>query len=466
MNNEWLNNLRSRMDDHEEDVPEGLWNDIKDELFSGEENNSIPGFIPEIHEGGKNKKEKGTGAGKKTLFYRLGGIAAAIALLFLLTKLLPQNDTGKTLSQKPADVKKEKEKNSLKPLETEHLSNGEVKSGTVPFLAEKISKAGDQEKKSGQKYFNTEENNEVGNIQDIHEIFKLPAAAESFHQESKIAQKVSHTDDTVKEPTMEKIPDEVLFKQEELKEVYAENTKHTTKKSRDKKTWMLSMLTGNVASNSAEQQFPGYASITGKAMNVEQVWSTSEYHDDPLTAIFLANQSQPVEARIRHKVPVTFGLSLYYNLGKRWGIGTGLNYTKLSSELHSGTENNYIKGDQTVHYIGIPVQVNYNIIQKGRFTGYVTGGALVEKPIAGNITTTYVVNDEIKESSKERVEPKPFQFSVNTAVGFQLKVIDKVGIYAEPGIGYHFKEENAPNTIYKEKPFHFNMKFGIRVLLD
>ncbi|TZF95972.1 PorT family protein [Chryseobacterium panacisoli] len=466
MNNEWLNNLRSRMDDHEEDVPEGLWDDIRDELFSGEENSSIPGFIPGIHDERNDKKEERAGAGKKTLFYRLGGIAAAIALLFMLTKMLPQDDTGKILSKKPADVKKEKGNHSLRPLETGHISSSEVKSGTVPFLAEKISKAVDPEKNSGQNYFHPEENNGAGNIQNSHEIIKLPAATESFHQESKIAQKVPHADDTVKESAIEKTSDEVLFKREELKEVYAENTKHTAKKSRDKKSWMLSMLTGNVASNSAEQQFPGYASITGKAMNVEQVWSTSEYHDDPLTAIFLANQSQPVEARIRHKVPVTFGLSLYYNVGKRWGIGTGLNYTKLSSELHSGTENNYIKGDQTVHYIGIPVQVNYNVIQKGRFTGYVTGGALIEKPIAGNITTTYVVNDEIKESSKERVEPKPFQFSVNTAVGFQLKVIDKVGIYAEPGIGYHFREEDAPNTIYKEKPFHFNMKFGIRVLLD
>ncbi|MBB6332470.1 hypothetical protein HNP24_003462 [Chryseobacterium sediminis] len=463
MNNEWLNNLRSRMDDHEEDVPEGLWDDIKGELFSEDENNSIPGFIPEIHEGGAGKKEKGGYAGQKSLFYRLGGIAAAIALLFLLTKLLPQNDTDKTLSQKPADVKKEK--NSLKPLETEQVSGSEVKSDITPLLAENILKAGTPEKMEAKKYLSTEGKNREEKNQNIQEIIKLPAVAESSHQESKIVQKVSPADDIVKEPVIEKAPDEV-FKQEELKEVYAENTKHTTKKIRDKKSWMLSMLTGNVASNSAEQQFPGYASITGKAMNVEQVFTTSEHHDDPLTAILLANQSQPVEARIRHKVPVTFGLSLYYNLGKRWGIGTGLNYTKLSSELHSGSDNNYIKGDQTVHYIGIPVQVNYNIIQKGRFTGYVTGGALVEKPIAGNITTTYVVNDEIKESSKERVEPKPFQFSVNTAVGFQLKVIDKVGIYAEPGIGYHFKEENAPNTIYKEKPFHFNMKFGIRVLLD
>ncbi|UTX47431.1 porin family protein [Chryseobacterium sp. MA9] len=466
MNNEWLNNLRSRMDDHEEDVPEGLWDDIKDELFAGEENNSIPGFIPEIHEGGADKKEKGASGGQKSLFYRLGGIAAAIALLFLLTKILPQNDTGRTLSQKPADVKTEDEKNSLKSIENEQGSSKEVKSKTEAFLADNILNIDSSEKITAQRYAESRAENQAENHQKIQDIFKFPTASESFQQESRIAQKVPSVDDTVKESAKEQTSDEVLFKEEKLKEIYAENTKRNTPKSRDKKSWMLSMLTGNVASNSAEQQFPGYASITGKAMNVEQVFTTSEHHDDPLTAILLANQSQPVEARIRHKVPVTFGLSLYYNLGKKWGIGTGLNYTKLASELHSGTENNYIKGDQTVHYIGIPVQVNYNIIQKGRFTGYITGGALLEKPVSGSVTTTYVVNDEIKESSKERLDHKPLQFSVNTAVGFQLKVIDKVGIYAEPGIGYHFKEENAPNTIYKEKPFHFNMKFGIRVLLD
>jgi hypothetical protein len=44
-------------------------------------------------------------------------------------------------------------------------------------------------------------------------------------------------------------------------------------------------------------------------MNIEQVWSATEYEEDPLTEILLANQSKPVEARIRHKVPVTLGLS-------------------------------------------------------------------------------------------------------------------------------------------------------------
>ncbi len=161
----------------------------------------------------------------------------------------------------------------------------------------------------------------------------------------------------------EKPAEEIVIK-EQVEELYVENTKNKTVKPHQKRSWMLSMLTGSASSNSAEQQFPGYASINGQPMNIEEVWTASEYEDDPLTEILLANQSKPVEARIRHKVPVTFGLSLYYNLGKRWGIGTGVNYTKLASELHSGSGSNYIKGDQIVHYIGIPVQVNYNVIRK------------------------------------------------------------------------------------------------------
>ncbi|MGG1920219.1 hypothetical protein AB1278_00200, partial [Chryseobacterium sp. NRRL B-14798] len=73
--------------------------DIRDELFSGEENSSIPAFVPEMHEGETEKAEKIAGRGQKSLFYRIGGIAAAIALLLLLTKLWPQNDTETMLSQ-------------------------------------------------------------------------------------------------------------------------------------------------------------------------------------------------------------------------------------------------------------------------------------------------------------------------------------------------------------------------------
>lgn len=473
MNNDWLNNLRSRMEDHEEDVPDGLWNDISNELFSGEEEENMPFVLAsESHDEVDEKKDLGSvKTGQSSLWYRIGGIAAAVALLFVMMKILPQNDKEKVLSQKPAGTAKQAEKkSSLETLENRMDSNAEENLNLSPdiSLAQNIFNAKKSGKALKQGHFKNLWSNVGGNDENIKEIEKAQDAAGIFPDEGSGTQKIASANEEGNVIMEEKSISEIPLKEQKIKEMYAENAKKKTLKSDTKRSWMLSMLTGNASPNSAEQQFPGYASINGKPMNIEQVWSTAEYEDnpDPLTEILLANQSQPVEARIRHKVPVTFGLSLYYSLGKRWGIGTGLNYTKLASELHSGSDANYIKGDQTVHYVGVPVQVNYNVIQKGRLTGYITGGALVEKPVSGSITTTYIVNDEIKETSKENLAHKPLQFSVNTAVGLQLKVIDRFGIYAEPGIGYHFKGENAPNTIYKEKPLHFNVKFGVRLLLD
>lgn len=456
------------MNDHEEDVPDGLWDEISDELFSGkEEKDEIAGFAPEANAVEPKGDVRTNGAGR-SLFYRIGGVAAAIALLFLMLKIGgSDHETKEKFSQKKSDLKKQSGQDLTSgKIENNTISEGYTQQETGISLAQNVLNAIVPEKMIKSRNFVNFEAEKADLIPHLPEMAKTANTQETEQKEAQIAVNVPKLNENIVEPTREQKTDEVVFKEERPVEKYADLSKNKTVKSHKDKSWMLSMLTGNASTGAAEQQFPGYASISGKPMNIEQVWSASVYDDNPLTAILLANQSQPVEARIRHKVPVTFGLSLYYNLGKKWGIGTGLNYTKLSSELHSGTDNNYIKGDQSVHYLGIPVQVNYNVIRKGRFTGYVTGGALVEKPIAGNITTTYVVDDEVKETSKENLSHKPFQFSVNTAVGLQLKIIDKLGVYAEPGIGYHFKDETAPNTIYKEKPLQFNMKFGLRLLLD
>lgn len=468
MNNEWLNNLRSRMENHEEEVPEGLWDDIKDELFSEEENKLIPGFIPSIDAENEEKKIDAIGAGNKSWLYRIGSVAAAAVLIFMITKIIPEENQS-TLSQNPSDSNKNNKRTDTNlPLNNEEQEESkriwDNSKADLSLAQNNVSTSHSSIKNI--EYANSEKTGreEAENKEKVQAVTKIPVVGDilSSQAENK-ANEMPLADSRIKN---EGIEDEVNKIEKELSEKYADNTKTKNGKSRSEKKWMLSMLTGNASSNSAEQQFNGYASVSGKPMSFEQVWAASSYVEDPLTQILLANQNKPVEARIRHKVPVTFGLSVYYNLGKRWGIGTGLNYTKLASELHSGSDDNYIKGEQKVHYIGIPVQVNYNVIQKGRFTGYVTGGALVEKPISGTITTSYVVNDEVKETSNEKLDHKPLSFSVNTAVGLQVKVVNRLGIYAEPGIGYHFKDENSPNTIYKEKPLHFNVKFGIRLLID
>lgn len=461
MSNQWLNDLRNKMEDHESDVPEGLWDDIKDELFN-EEDKKIIG-LASANDLEAQEKIGSTIRGKK-LVYRIGSIAAVFAMFFVgnqLFKLYNEKPVSKKITQsKKIDIIENVEnENSLnnpkemivsKPFDEGNKNQGtNFLNGMSASTENILSSIGNKERKvnedlnfENQSVIAKENQNEKNNQIGKEEIASMDNG-----------QPLNENKD-------------LLSKEEkEFRDKFESIQKTKLAKNQSKKPWMLSLLAGNTSGGSTEQ-FPGYANLDGSSMNIGDMWLASEDGENALAEVLLANQNEEVKARVRHKVPVTFGLSMYYSLSKRWGIGIGLNYTKLSSELRTGSNESFIKSDQAIHYIGVPIQVNYNVIQKGVFTGYVAGGVIVEKPISGSVTTKYIVNNEVKEESREGLDTKPIQFSVNTALGLQMKVAKKIGIYAEPGIGYHFKDDSSLNTIYKEKPFNFNVKFGIRLLID
>ena len=55
------------------------------------------------------------------------------------------------------------------------------------------------------------------------------------------------------------------------------------------------------------------------------------------------------------------------------------------------------------------------------------------------------------------------QCSLNAAAGLQFNILPNLGVYAEPGVGYYFNNGSKVETIYKEKPFNFNLKAGLRL---
>ncbi|MBB4806826.1 hypothetical protein HNP38_002122 [Chryseobacterium defluvii] len=469
MNNQWLNNLRRKMEDHTEDTPDGLWEDIRDELFGNQEENKVIGFNPES----KNPEEdlKNPRGGYRPVWYRIAGAAAAVALFFLIgNRLFERYGNGNSSLQSQA-----RSENNSKIKNPDNFPNNELFQNEKENMSMRYSSG--KKDHSGMMISDatSTENIFTQIIDKVNNIIKIDNSSETgIHQNIDKTADLGDNQPGIQENKSIADPDhpaegentEHLSQNEkEREDTHEVHQKLASAKKKTNPSWMLSLLTGNASSNSAEQ-FPGYATINGSPMSIDEVFHTSGYGENPLTEVLLANQEEEVKATVKHKVPVTFGVSLYRNLGKRWGIGTGVNYTKLSSELRSGSTTSLIKTDQSVHYIGIPIQVNYNVVQKGKFTGYITGGALVEKAVAGSVKTQYIVNDEIKEEKKEKLESKPVQFSVNTAAGVQYKIIKNVGVYAEPGVGYHFRDNSSLNTLYKDKPLNFNMKFGIRLVID
>ncbi|MDQ0592339.1 hypothetical protein QFZ37_000708 [Chryseobacterium ginsenosidimutans] len=472
MSNEWLNDLRSKMEDHTEDVPDGLWENIRDELFDEDEvKNSVLGLVNnDLKAQGKVIKK----SNHKSLLYRIGGVAAAIAMFFILGRLIDFNGKKEPLQQSKYVDKTKKGSEELNSYH-QKLSGKKENTSVKDAFKEKNDLINSQGKLPNKVFaennlenlLNKTKNSETDLWTDkILENKKGNQAESLFNQNNQnLAQEQNSTAVEKQNNNEEAETHELLTKQErERKEKFEEAEKMKLAGNKSKKNWMLGVLTGNASSNTTDQ-FPGYATLNGTTLSLPEVWSVG-YEENPLMAILIANQDKKVDATIKHKTPITFGASVYYNIGKRWGIGTGINYTKLSAGLTSGSNDYFISSEQNIHYVGIPVQVNYNVIQKGAFTGYVTGGGVVEKAVSGDIKTKYIVDGVVKEETTEDISEKPVQISVNSAVGLQLKVIKNIGIYAEPGIGYHFNDKSSLNTIYKEKPLNFNLKFGIRILLD
>ena len=187
------------------------------------------------------------------------------------------------------------------------------------------------------------------------------------------------------------------------------------------------------------------------------------WNDNPMLGILLFNQGAEIETQIKHKLPVRFGLTFAYGLNSRLSLESGLTYTILMSDIKEGSKNNYYTGNQTLHYIGIPLNVRYKVFSWKKLDLYASAGVLTEKRVAGKIDKNYVLQNNTEKTEKETIASHPFQFSANIGAGIQYSLTRKVGLYVEPGMSYYFDDNSPVETIYKEKPLNFNLNLGLRL---
>ncbi len=163
-----------------------------------------------------------------------------------------------------------------------------------------------------------------------------------------------------------------------------------------------------------------------------------------------------------HHQPIKFGLTFQYNFNKRLGIETGIMYTRLSSDITTYSIVKTEIGRQTLHYVGIPLNIKFSAWSWKCLDIYLSAGITGEKCIHNELITTTIATNTYEEV-KSLHGKKPFQWSTNFGAGLQIRVIPTVSIFAEPGVSYYFDDGSSLNTIYKEKPCNFNLNIGLRL---
>lgn len=180
--------------------------------------------------------------------------------------------------------------------------------------------------------------------------------------------------------------------------------------------------------------------------------------------VIVYNQPE-VTTEYSHKMPVKIGASIRYDFNKFLGIESGLTYSFLSSDLKTGEEgavSSWSKGVQSMHYLGIPLNLSFNIFSSRYFNAYVTAGGLMEKCVRGSLKTDEYLDGKYHGSSSTALKQKGLQWSVNGAAGIQVNILPQLGLYMEPGVSHHFSNNSKVRTIYSDKPTDFSLSFGLR----
>ena len=164
-------------------------------------------------------------------------------------------------------------------------------------------------------------------------------------------------------------------------------------------------------------------------------------------------------------IPLTLGLGVRFYLLPGFSIGTGVDYSMLTRTFtgtYKGPESDgsEVSGDiqHTIQYVGIPIDLYYDILSSDKIKFYVYGGGEAEFCVSNRFTV--FSSPEIKCSEPVR----KLQYSVGAGVGVEFRLADKLGLYLDPGVKYYFAG-GQPKSIRTDKPLMFNFDAGLRFSL-
>lgn len=166
-----------------------------------------------------------------------------------------------------------------------------------------------------------------------------------------------------------------------------------------------------------------------------------------------------------HKMPVKLGLTARYAFTNLLGIESGLTYSLLQSDIKRGSESttrSWSNSEQTLHYLGVPLNLTFNFLNSRYVDIYASAGGMMEFGVKGSIKTTDHLHNSMTSTHQNAITPKGLLWSVNATAGVQVNVLPSLGIYVEPGMSHHFKNDRQPRSSYTDRPTNFALGFGLR----
>ena len=176
--------------------------------------------------------------------------------------------------------------------------------------------------------------------------------------------------------------------------------------------------------------------------------SVRAYADTPSTT------PETPKLRMHHDMPLNVGASLSYGFTRRLALESGLTYSYLHSDITKG-EDNY---SRQLHYLGIPLALQFKVLESRVFSAYVSGGGSVAYCLGGRMSKI--------GGSSVRINDHPTQLALTASAGAQYRIAGPFCIFGEVAFNRYFSDGTTLDTYYSSNPYAPSFKLGARISLN
>ena len=164
-------------------------------------------------------------------------------------------------------------------------------------------------------------------------------------------------------------------------------------------------------------------------------------------------------------LPFSAGVGLNWQFHPHWALGTGVRYTNLSRMFVGDFKGDGFVYPQTdidnhQHWLGIPLNVYYQFVNRGRWRVHTFATGTMEFLLDND----YLVHGPQKDFHYHQHGSRP-QFSVGLGLGVEFSVTPWLGLYLDPAFRYYFRPDLQPRSLRTIQPLRFDIEAGLRFSL-
>ena len=176
----------------------------------------------------------------------------------------------------------------------------------------------------------------------------------------------------------------------------------------------------------------------------------------------MLSRNRPSSTEERHRQLFRMTLGVNYEFLPRWSIGTGLSYSILRSDYTTLSGTTETQTTRHMHYLGIPLNLQFRVLEWKRFSVYVNAGPMVETAVGASVKTLSYVSGFLASDQQENRDCRDWRWSVNAGAGVQLRLFRNGALFVQPGISWHIPGNGSVESAYTARPLAFAMDFGFR----